>query len=147
MDITTVTPFFARCIKLLPMNVQNYVTDYETVCHLVKMVNDLLANQNEIIKQVTTNQADIDALKKEVAFIEGELEKIKNGEYMDEYINALACWINNNLICLVGRIVKYVVFGLDDNGNFIADIPSPWCIGFDTIVTPGPDYGRLVLTY
>lgn len=147
MDLNTVTPLFLRCVKLLPLKMEDYMTDYEVVCHLVQSVNELIENQDKILEVVGPTAEVILELQKEIAFIEGELEKIKNGEYMDVYINALACWINNNLICLVGRIAKYVIFGLDENGYFYADVPSPWCIGFDTIVSPGPDYGRLVLTY
>jgi hypothetical protein len=50
---------------------------------------------------------------------------------------------------MVSKIVKYVAFGLDETGHFVADIPSSWqFLKFDTDVKiESPTYGHLLLSW
>ena len=92
---------------------------------------------------------DVLQLKEDVSALENELNKIKNGEYMSEYIKALEEWIDRNLQTLVSKIVKYVFFGLSQDGHFVAYIPESWdFIEFDTIVdTDSELYGHLIMRW
>lgn len=102
---------------------------------------EIINNHSEAIKE----------LQNMVNYLNGELVKIANGEYVDIYIDALAKWIDKNLQEIVAKIVKQVFFGLGgkDNGYFVAWIPESWCdIDFDTIMTCGDkNWGHLVLRY
>lgn len=104
---------------------------------------------------------DIDGILSDIrAAIEGNTEAIEslnarflaleNGAYIENYIPALAAWINANLQELVARIAKFVVFGLTADGYFYADIPESWSeVQFSTGYDPEipTEYMHLILNY
>lgn len=104
---------------------------------------------------------DIDGILADIrAAIEGNTEAIEslnarflaleNGAYIENYIPALAAWINANLQELVARIAKFVVFGLTDDGYFYADVPESWSeVQFSTGYDPEipTEYMHLILNY
>lgn len=116
---------------------------------ILKVLKQMAEEWKELIKQVDGNSADIDELQKQVAALEKLLEDIKNGDYVDLYLDALQNWIDRNLQNLVANIVKYIWFGLTDDGRFCAYIPKSWdFITFDTNMNYDSDrYGRLLLYY
>lgn len=116
---------------------------------ILKVLKQMAEEWKELIKQVDGNSADIDELQKQVAELEKLLEDIKNGDYIDLYLDALQNWIDRNLQNLVANIVKYIWFGLTDDGHFCAYIPKSWdFITFDTNMNYDSDrYGRLLLYY
>lgn len=123
------------------------LSTYELVSRLSKNVGeciDIVNNAGDTI--VKPYLSDI---KSELAKMQSEIDKIKVGEYSDYYIKVLQAYINANLQELVSRIVKFVTFGLDDKGHFIAIIPQSWqFIQFDTnLDTNSADYGKLILKY
>lgn len=122
---------------------------YELLCKVVEYLNQVIEQVDKNSAQIAINIQDIKSLKAELDATLAELEKVKNGEYVNLYIDALASWIDNNLQELVGRVVKYVFFGLTDDGYFIAYIPDTWdFINFDTIIQPeNPLYGHLLLQW
>lgn len=139
------------CFKILPLQLTEAITDYEKLCQVIKKVNDLIENVNNNSDLLAKHDAEIKELQNMVNYLNGELVKITNGEYMEVYIDALAKWIDRNLQQLVARIVKQVFFGLGGPGNayFVAYIPESWNdITFDTIMTCGdPNWGHIVLKY
>lgn len=116
---------------------------------VLKVLKQMAEEWKELIKQVEGNSADIEELQKQVADLEKLLEDIKNGDYVDLYLDALQNWIDQNLQNLVANIVKYIWFGLTDDGHFCAYIPKSWdFITFDTNMNYDSDrYGRLLLYY
>lgn len=146
-DYKVLPHFWFWCQKVLPLVYDNSLSYYEVLCKCVQYINDIIDNQKEMAAQITKNANDIAELQTEMQFVMSELEKVKNGDYVSLYIDALASWIDNNLQQLVARVVKYVFFGLTANGYFAAYIPQTWdFLGFDTIVEPdNPLYGHLVM--
>lgn len=147
-------PFFACGVRLLPMDLTQKISDYEVLCKIVDTLNKVISNVNEIEGQVNINSQDIKELKDLTTYLNEEIIKIQNGEYIDVYIDALAKRIDENLQEIVGRIVKQVYFGLGipnttSEGHFVAYIPESWNdITFDTIMTCGDEnWGHLVLKY
>jgi len=116
---------------------------------ILKVLKQMAEEWKELIKQVDGNSADIDELQKQVTALEKLLEDIKNGDYVDLYLDALQNWIDKNLQNLVANIVKYIWFGLTDDGHLCAYIPKSWdFITFDTNMNYDSDrYGRLLLYY
>ncbi len=116
---------------------------------MVNKLNEVINSNNELAGYVGTNTQDIAQLKKDVALITSEFEKVKNGDYASLYIDAMRAWITENLINIVGEIVKFVWFGLSDDGYFTAYIPTSWrFLTLDMVADPdSPDYGRLLLSY
>ena len=79
-------------------------------------------------------------------------DRIVNGDFPESVQNAFKKWCQENLINLVGEVVKNVFFGLTDSGYFVAYIPESWNdIIFNTsnydIDIPDTEYGRLILSY
>lgn len=115
----------------------------ETVKRLASQYDDLGSILDDLEAAVNGNTAAIASLN--IRF-----QRLENGEYIENYIPALADWINNNLITLVSRIAKFVVFGLTDTGYFYADIPESWnevqfSTGYDPEITE--EYLHLILNY
>lgn len=137
------------CQLVLPAVFDDSLSYYELVAKVVKKLNEVIASNNELAGYVGTNTRDIAQLKEDVSFITSEFEKVKNGGYTSLYIEALKGWLAENLINVVGQIVKFVWFGLSDDGNFVAYIPTSWrFLTFDMVADPdSPDYGRLLLSY
>jgi hypothetical protein len=137
------------CQKVLPLVYDDSLSYYEVLGKVVKYLNDIIDEQKEFTTIVTQMGQEIDVLQSEMDFVQSELEKVKKGDYLSLYLDSLTNWIDNNLQELVGRIVKYVAFYLDDSGHLCADIPSTWqFLRFDTIVdTNNVNYGHLVLEW
>lgn len=148
-NFTPIKHLYFWCQKIIPLVYDNSLSYYELLRKVVEYINNIITDVNQIGNQVNINTADIAELKQELQTLQDELEKVKNGDYVSLYIEALSKWIDNNLQELVGRIVKYVFFGLSDDGYFVAYIPQSWdFISFDTVVVPDdPLYGHLLLRW
>lgn len=134
---------------VLPAVYDDSLTYYELVAKAISKLNEVIDSNNELAGIVGDNTQAITQLKEDVALLESEFEKIKSGGYSSLYIEALKSWLADNLINIVGSIVKFVWFGLSDDGHFIAYIPTSWrFLTFDMVADPdSPDYGRLLLSY
>ena len=72
--------------------------------------------------------------------------KLKAGDFTkDTFIE----WVNTNMTDIIHQMVRFVFFGLDDDGHFVAYIPASWeFLHFDTLLYPDkPGYGHLVVYY
>lgn len=125
----------------------------EVLAKIITFLNNTLQeyvdNINEIDARSELNKQKIATMEKEIKEITSMLEKILNGENVDFYITSLENWIDKNLQELVGRIVKYVSFGLTADGYFVAYIPDSWkFLKFDTILDPNsPLYNHLIMQW
>ena len=85
-----------------------------------------------------------------IASLNARFAALENGAYIENYIPALASWINANLQEVIARVAKFVFFGITDDGYFYVDIPESWSdVQFSTGLDPSkPDeYLHLILTY
>lgn len=137
------------CQKVIPLVYDDSLSYYEVLCKVVDYTNNLNSNQIEIVNELTDVETDINQLKEDVAYLSEELEKVKNGDYVSLYIDSLSNWIDNNLQEMVKKIVKYISFGLSNDGHFVAYVPDTWdFITFDTIVDGNSElYGHLILRW
>lgn len=72
--------------------------------------------------------------------------KLKAGDFTkDTFIE----WVNTNMTDTIHQMVRFVFFGLDDDGHFVAYIPASWeFLHFDTLLDPDkPGFGHLVVYY
>lgn len=72
--------------------------------------------------------------------------KLKAGDFTkDTFIE----WVNTNMTGIIYQMVRFVFFGLDDDGHFVAYIPASWeFLHFDTLLDPNkPGFGHLVVYY
>lgn len=73
-------------------------------------------------------------------------EKLKAGDFTkDTFVE----WVNTNMTGIIYQMVRFVFFGLDDDGHFVAYIPASWeFLHFDTLLDPDkPGFGHLVVYY
>lgn len=142
--------------KVLPTVYDESLSYEQQVAKLREYVNEVIKNSNDFgevltelqqgLKEVnTTDQGQADDIKE----LQETLEKIKNGEYADMYVDSMDKWVDNNMPGIVSRIVRYVSFGLTADGYFVAYIPTSWqFLQFNTIKDPcNPLYGHLVLQW
>lgn len=137
------------CSHVLPLVYDESLSYYEQILHIYKYVEEMrkdVQHMGELLQKFDITLEEHDNAIKD---LQNELEKIKNGEYMSVYIEALAKWIDENLQELVKKIVKYIFFGLTNDGYFCAYIPNSWdFLKFDTILEPNsPLYGHLILNW
>lgn len=72
--------------------------------------------------------------------------KLKAGDFTkDTFVE----WVNTNMTDIIYQMVRFVFFGLDDDGHFVAYIPASWeFLHFDTLLDPDkPGFGHLVVYY
>lgn len=80
------------------------------------------------------------------------MEQLENGDIPDSLKTALYEWASENLLELIGQTIKGVVFGLTNDGYFVATYYDNWSdVTFNTtgldIFTPlQPEYGHLTLS-
>lgn len=143
--MTDLSCFKSWCRKILPLVYDDSISYYEVLCKLTEYIQKLIDQMGDYDNLET----EIQQLQQEVNLVKEELEKVKNGDYVSLYIDSLANWINANLQEMVARIVKYIFFGLTDDGHFAAYVPDSWdFIRFDTgMVTDEETYGHLLLYY
>ncbi len=107
------------------------------------------AFEQEVNAKAQAQDNKIGELAATVLKLQNDVDDLINGEYIDNYVKALATWIDNNLQQLVAKVVKYVWFEVDKSGYFIAYIPDTWdFVDFGTELDPdNEDYGKLVLEW
>lgn len=94
---------------------------------------------------ITENEPKIDE-------IYSFMEQLKNGDIPEGMKNALYDWATENLLEIVARTLKTVIFGLTDDGHFVATYTDSWSdIIFNTteldIFTPlQTQFGHLTLS-
>lgn len=116
-------------------------------------------NLDWILKHFKEFMDQIDALDTWKVEHEAEYEELKelyeqilSGDFPESMIDALNSWLVANGADIIGEFIKFVFFGLTDDGYFMATIPSSWdeiqfgTTGYDEII-PGYDYGHLTLAY
>lgn len=145
----TLGPFRYWCQRMLPAVYGDEMSYYEVLCIVRDKLNDVIAQLNHQGENVNGLIEVYNTLNVRVTDLENELDAVKNGEYVHLYLDSIIAWIDANLQQLVSRIVKFVCFGLSDDGYFTAYIPATWAfLSFDTVATyDDPDYGKLIIQW
>lgn len=163
--------FYFWCQHVLPLVYDDSLSYYEVLCKVTDYINNMLKDINSLTDITNQLRIDVDTLQKEwpefqdsinqdiEAFkqevttelqeMQDTLDAIKNGEYVNLYLDSIKSYIDNNLQNLVAGIVKYVTFGLTTDGHFVAYIPAAWqFIQFGTISDPESElYNHLTLQW
>lgn len=114
------------CQRIIPLVYDDSLSYLEVLAKVVSYLNQVVEANNDIIQTLELHDEELEELKQVTAYLSEQMDKIINGEAIDIYIDALAKWIDANLQELVARTVKFVVFGLSDDGYFVADVPETW---------------------
>jgi hypothetical protein len=148
-DIATYTRLRFWVQMVLPTVYDDSLSYLELLSKVVKKLNELGDDYNQLVEVLENTSYDYSQMQADIALLQEEMEKVKNGEYVSAYVDALAKWIDENLQELVSRIVTFVSFGLTDNGYFFADVTDHWdFLRFGTIFDMNdPNYLHLYIEY
>lgn len=147
------------CQKVLPLVYDESLSYYEVLCKLTEYMNTMFETQENFeaaLAQLNLQQQNLSnqfielrqSVSADLAKMNETLEKIKNGDYIDLYLDPIKEYIDENVQKLVAQIVSYVSFGLTADGYFSAYIPDSWdFLGFDTIPYGDPLECHLVLNW
>lgn len=136
------------CQKILPLVYDDSLSYMELLCKIVDYLNKVIDTTNQQTEYLQQLGATVEELQNAVNYLEEEIEKVKNGDYVSLYLDSIINWINDNLQELVAKIVKYVFFVIDNDGYFNALIPYAWqFLEFDTGFDPSDSdtYLHLIL--
>ena len=145
-----IQPLLWCLARTLPAVYDGSLSTLETLSKVLQAVNDLITNNNEFIRELDAAEVNITNLQADVERLQADIEDVKNGKYVSLYLESIINWIDANLQCLVSRIVKFVCFGLTDDGHFVAYIPQTWkFLMFDTGVeySDKETYGHLIIKW
>ena len=113
--------------------------------YVLKNIKKLLEELNKNHDWMTKHEAEYIQLKSLV-------DDLYSGNWSPAFINTLIQWYKDNIIDIIGELVKQVFFGITDDGYFVAYIPESWqdiifgTTGLDDFIA-GIDYGHLTLSY
>ncbi len=120
-------------------------SDYEIMSYLVQCYNNMVDGYNKVAELSKDNASAISALQKADKDINTRI---------DDALKQIETLIDNDTIVqlvkqAIDSCIKTVFFGLNDDGYFVAYIPSSWdCITFGTIMDcDSENFGRLTLEY
>lgn len=144
------------CQKVLPLVYDESLSYYEVLCKLISYMENMFSTQenfqsalNNLNEKQTTLEENFETLNtnfdelknninQELEAMKTLLDSIKNGDYVDLYLDSIKSYIDDNLQNLVKGLVNYVSFGLTADGYFCAYIPNTW----DFIIFSTVDYGE-----
>ena len=134
MSFTGIKTFRFWCQKVLPLVYDDSLSYYEVLCKIVEYINNLIKTDNEIFATIDKMQKDIDVLQDWINNFDENMDTMLR-EIIDRYIATM------------------VLFGLTDDGYFVAYIPDSWSdvtfytTELDIFLDIEPEYGHLVLAY
>lgn len=112
-----------------------------------------------LIKHVTNYDETIQALNNWIAEYTPKIEEIlallkafEDGDIPEGIKNAIYDWCQVNLLDLVARTLKTVIFGLTDDGHFLAIYTDSWSdiifntTEYDIWTAINTEYGHLTLS-
>lgn len=103
----------------------------------------------DIYTKLDQPEQEWERLQEEIDAMRVEIDKLKDGEYLDVFIPQILQAIDDALPGMIGRLMNLFIFGLTKDGYFSAMYPDGLDnITFDTIADPESDlYGHLVLQF
>lgn len=145
--------------KVLPLVYDESLSYYEVLCKLAEYMNEMFRTQegfNKAVEEIGLRQEQVEkdfaelkeTVKDDIDYMMDELDKVKNGDYISLYLDSIQGYLDQNMKKIVADTVKYVSFGITDDGRFCAHIPDVWdFLGFDTVPEGEELAGHLILRW
>ena len=120
-------------------------------------VNDLnldwiIKHFKDFIDEISKLEAWKSTHEKQYAELLKLVNDLNSGNWTPQFVATLVSWYKENIVDIIGEMVKQVFFGITDDGYFVAYIPESWndikfgTTGLDDYIA-GVDYGHLTLSY
>ena len=136
--------FDALKISPVPLETANKVTEVGWMLEIEKILNNILEECNGNYEKAEMLIKDmINSLSDELK------EEINKDSVLVAYSNKIKEMISEHIDHLIGDNLKYITFGLTDDGYFYAEVPDSLDgISFDTdLDSDSADYGKLEVIF
>lgn len=126
--------------KVLPLVYDDSLSYLECIEKLRVYVNEMVERVNKIIEITGANENSYKQIQEGLKELQGELDKVKNGDYIKDHSitlnkldEKLLTDLQLTILDYLRDIAKFVFFGINRDGYFYAIIPSSWdSIAFST---------------
>ena len=133
--------FNAMTSEILPYQFHQGLTTTKFLQELFTYVKNIVNNQDAINEDLSKKfDEKFDELAKELK---------EDTSFFEKYRNQIKDFCLKNITDLIGGSLKYITFGINDDGYFVATIPPQWQnLSFDCCVdTTSEDYGKIEIRY
>lgn len=115
----------------------------------LKVANYVKTTADTMNEWKAAHEKEYEELLQHVNAIQDWIDGLEDGDIPEALINGLAAWIDKNIEDLIGKNIRYVWFGLTNDGYFVAYMPESWQeLWFDTVMDfQNEYYGHLLIKY
>lgn len=149
LDIAVYTRLRFWVQYVLPSVYDDSLSYMELLTKVVAKLNELGEDYNQLVAVIEQTGYDYTQMEEDIALLKTQMQNVINGDYVDEWKNALTAMLDESLTELWAQGAQFVQFGLTQNGFFYVDIPENWnFLQFSTIYDMNdPNYLHLILDY
>lgn len=119
----------------MPLVFDESLSYLEILSKILDYINSLIEEDKTIYRHLEKIDTDINTLKNDVKFLNAEMEKCKNGEYLSIFMEKIKEFILQNIDDLILNSIRFVSFELSEDGHYVVYTTSKnWRdeIEFDT---------------
>lgn len=119
----------------MPLVFDESLSYLEILSKVLEYINNLMEEDRTIYAHLKRIDTDIDILRNDVKFLNTEIEKCKNGEYLSMFMEKIKEFILQNIDELILNSIRFVSFELNEDGYYVVNTTSKnWRdeIEFDT---------------
>lgn len=115
----------------------------------LKLAEYLKSTADTMNRWKAEHEQEYQELLAHVNAIQDWIDGLEEGDIPQALLDGLASWIDKNIEDLIGKNIRYVWFGLTDDGYFVAYMPESWQeLWFDTVMDfQNEYYGHLLIKY
>lgn len=116
---------------------------------ILKLMEYVKTTADSMNEWKTEHQKEYEDLLEHVDALQKWVDDLEDGDIPQSVLDGLAAWIDAHVEDLIGRNIRYVWFGLTDDGHFVAYMPNSWQeLWFDTVMNfENEYYGHLLIKY
>ena len=116
---------------------------------ILKVIDYVKSTADTLNEWKAEHEQEYKDLLAHVDAIQAWIDGLEDGDIPQALLDGLATWIDNNIEDLIGRNIRYVWFGLTNDGYFAAYMPDSWPeLWFDTVMDFSSEYyGHLLIKY
>lgn len=133
-------PAFVPSAPILPKLYWDTMSQEQRIHRVCLDMHKLCEYANMLGENINLDHATIRAL-------EDEFERFKESGFADYYIDILNAYVEEHFAELVRKHMGVIWPAIDDAGHFVLYSATVMELSFDTIMTPGEDFGRIVIRY
>ena len=124
----------------LPNFYWDVYSDEQRIKHLCMEMHKLVDYCDMLGEDINITHSDIEQLQE-------DFQAFQDGEFIDLYVSRLEAWIEKHFAEIVRKHMGIVWPALDTEGHFVLYSANIMGIKFDTIMTEGADFGRILIKY